>query len=112
MTLYAKDRNWLYLATDGKLLKIGMSIAPDERMKSLRSPRLVKNNWPPCRLLRVWYMEGYASRAEQAVKDHFRHKLASYPTEWFHHVSQRKICEFVEEWDKTWRRTNPLPSNY
>jgi len=108
MTLCASDRPWLYLATDGKLFKIGISIAPDERVQYLTSPREFRGKLRRAELVKVWYMRGYAHIVERAVKEHFiGRRIGDWCTEWFGKTTEAEIVKFVKRFAVAHLRMHP-----
>lgn len=90
------ELDFVYLATDGKWLKIGASDCVESRMRYLSSPRGFTINHP-VKLLRVWHVPSAARCVEAHVKKKFKRCRAhggSY--EWFKNISAQDIIDVIE----------------
>jgi hypothetical protein len=85
---------YVYLATDGKYSKIGVSHNPWQRLKALYSPRRTKKR-PKISLVSTWLVgRGSAFNVETLVKAEYE-EFAVSGSEWFS-ISCPEIIRFVE----------------
>lgn len=86
---------YLYIATDGKLMKIGICCDIIKRRRSLRSPRRAKSKNRKIVILRSWHRPNDARVCEADVTGLLRHG-AKHGREWFD-VTEDLITRVTED---------------